>query len=178
MKHSNITILITLSFFITGCGSQEPSSVSSEVPTVVELITETTEENSIPLAEESITKIEEIQPDPAAIYESTNDLVVAKSFEIKSQYDVNISYQNDEEVSVYLSICTEFTEQDGTITVNYNSCLLRTSVENDFEGKVTIPNDKERLVMAIWYVDDIDNPQYAIWENSFDKDYIREFIVN
>ena len=74
-------------------------------------------------------------------------------------------------------MCTEFTEGQDVIKVNYNSCLLRTSIDSDYEASVTVANDTNRLVMAIWYLDDINKPRYAVWENNNTQE-VKVFEVN
>ena len=56
--------------------------------------------------------------------------------------------------------------------------MLRTSIESDYAGTLKVANDKARLVMAIWYLDDTDNPRYEIWENDSDAKEVRTFAVN
>ena len=76
-----------------------------------------------------------------------------------------------------MSVCSEFTEGKSGIKVNYNSCLLRTSIEGDYAGTLRVANDKNRLVMAIWYLDDTNNPRYEVWENDSDAKEKRKFEV-
>jgi hypothetical protein len=120
----------------------------------------------------------ELEPDPDAIYDTTAELIAAKSFLLEPEYELTVSYQNQDTRSVYLSVCTEFTEGQNGIKVNYNSCLLRTSIDNDYAGKLMVANDQNRLVMAIWYLDDTKNPRYEIWENDLDSNGVRNFEVN
>lgn len=98
-------------------------------------------------------------------YATTADLVVEKDFLLAADYQLSVRFQPQEPRSVYLSVCTDFIESEGGITVDYGSCLLRTSTQSSYQGTLTIANDKTRVVMAIWYLNDIDNPRYAIWEN-------------
>jgi len=119
-----------------------------------------------------------VEPDPDAIYDTTAELIAAKSFLLEPEYELTVSYQNQDTRSVYLSVCTEFTEGQNGIKVNYNSCLLRTSIDNDYAGKLMVANDQNRLVMAIWYLDDTKNPRYEIWENDLDSNGVRNFEVN
>jgi hypothetical protein len=121
--------------------------------------------------------IDILKPDPNAIYESTAELIASKSFLIEQEYELAISYKNDDNRNAYLSVCTDFSEGEGGIKVNYNSCLLRTSIESDYAGTLTVANDNERLVMAIWYFDDMKNPRYTIWENDGDDKNTRTFDV-
>lgn len=76
-----------------------------------------------------------------------------------------------------MSVCSDFTDGD-EIKVNYNNCLLRTVVKDSYATTLKVPNDKNRLVMAIWYFDDIDNPRFEIWENDNDESAIKPFDVD
>jgi hypothetical protein len=128
-------------------------------------------------AVEPILAIDIVEPDPNAIYESTAELIASKSFLLEQEYELAISYKNADDRDAYLSVCTDFTEGEGGIKVNYNSCLLRTAIESDYASTLTVANDKHRLVMAIWYFDDMKNPKYTIWENDGDSKAIRTFDV-
>jgi hypothetical protein len=165
MKLINIFAISIIGLFMVACGgggggdSSTPSSPS--VPTA-------------PVIDVPIVPIDD-QPDPDATYDSTAELIVSKSFLIEQEYELAVSYNSR---SAYLSVCTDFTEGQAGIKVDYNSCLLRTAVDNDYAGTLTVANDKNRLVMAIWYLDDAKNPRYEIWENSGDTNEIKKFVVN
>lgn len=172
--------VIVLALFITACNSESHSVDILKEVSSNEIETEViAEESTEDAAVEEVTGFDiETLPDVNAVYDSTKDLVSAKSFEIASEYELMINYKNESELSAYLSVCTDFTLQEEEVRVDYNSCLLRTSVETQYEATLTIPNDKKSVVMAIWYMDDIKNPHYAIWNNDAEIGYVKEFIVN
>lgn len=166
MKLTNIVVVSVISLSLVACGggggaSSAPSSTTATV-----------------LPEADVAVIDVIEPEPNVIYETTAELLVSKSFSLKQEYELAVSYKNDDSRSTYLSVCTEFTEGEKSIEVNYNSCLLRTSIEGDYTNMLTIANDKNRLVMAIWYIDDMENPRYEIWENDSADKGVRTFDVN
>jgi len=169
MRHINITVISMMSLLLVACGGGGGSSASSTPEPVVAVVDD-------PVV---VVVVEpEPEPDPNIIYDTTAELVVAKSFLLEQEYDLSISYKNDNNRNVYLSVCTEFIEEKSGIKVNYNSCLLRTSIESSFAGKLTVANDKSRLVMAIWYLDDIKNPRFELWENDIDAKGDKKFEVN
>lgn len=157
MKRLNTTIALVSSLTLFACGgggegSTSPTPVPSPVPT--------------PSPTPVPTPTPAPAPDPNAVYDTTAELVVAANFDIKQEYEVNVRYTNTQQRNVYLSVCSDFTnEQDGQVAVNYNSCLLRTSLAGSYNTQLSVANDQNKLVMAIWYLDDVENPRYEFWEN-------------
>ncbi|PKI16554.1 hypothetical protein [Colwellia sp. 12G3] len=171
MKFTNITLISLSSLLMVACGGGGgESSTPDPVLAVVEVPV------AVVVTPPLVTEI--IEPDPNAIYDTTAELIVSKSFLLKQEYELTVSYKNDDNRNAYLSVCTDFTDGEEGIKVNYNSCLLRTSIESDYAGTLTIANDKNRLVMAIWYFDDTKNPRYEVWENDDDTKAVRMFVVN
>jgi hypothetical protein len=172
MKLTNITLISMMSLLIVACGGGGGSTSTPEpvltVPPVVEA----------PVVIVVDDPVSDPEPDPNAIYDTTAELIASKSFLLDPEYELAVSYQNDGNRSAYLSVCTEFTEGQDGIKVDYNSCLLRTSIDNDYAGTLTVANNQNRLVMAIWYLDDTKNPRYEIWENSSETNDERKFVVN
>jgi hypothetical protein len=175
MKLTNITLISMLSFLMAACGGGGGGSSATTTEPVILIV----EEPAVIVEVETETETEiELEPDPNAIYDTTAELIASKSFLLDPEYELAVSYQNDGNRSAYLSVCTEFTEGQEGIKVDYNSCLLRTSIDNDYAGTLTVANNQNRLVMAIWYLDDTKNPRYEIWENSSATDDERKFVVN
>lgn len=165
-KHIYI-LMISLLTVACGGGGGEDSSVApqSTAPVLIDVVgTDTdTDDDTVPY--------------PDAIYDTTAELVVAKSFLINAEFDLNIRYDSDDGRNRYLSICTEFTEGE-KMKVDYGSCLLRTSSQGSYSTTITVANDKKRLVMAIWDLDDMESPRYEIWENDLSNNNPKNFVVN
>lgn len=180
MKLSNIALISLVSLFIVSCGGGGGDSSDTNISETSAPVIPAVTAPDVPAVTDIVEVVTEadIEPDPNAIYESTAELVVSKSFLIEQAYELAVSYQNDDERRTYLSVCTEFTEGEDGIKVDYNSCLLRTSIESDFDGTLTVANDKNRLVMAIWYLDDMENPRFEVWENDTDAKEAKTFQVN
>lgn len=174
MKLTNIVLISMMNLLIVACGGGggDESASSTSAPSAL-----STPDPVVPIVDEPVEEVE-VEIDPDATYETTAELVVARTFTIEQEYELAVSYKNDNNLSAYLSVCTEFTEEKSGIKVNYNSCLLRTSIESDYAGTLRVANDKKRLVMAIWYLDDTENPRYEIWENDSDAKGVRKFEVN
>lgn len=171
MKLTNNTSIFLMSLLMLGCGGGGSDDSSTPDPVVV------AEEPVAAVAEPPVVSTI-VEPDPNATYESTAELIVSRKFLLKPEYALAVSYKNDGNRNAYLSVCTDFTDGKEGIKVNYNSCLLRTSIESDYVGTLTVANDKNRLVMAIWYFEDMKNPRYEIWENDTDAKGVRTFDVN
>jgi len=171
MRFTYIAMISIMSFLMTACGGGSDSSSSSTVERASETPVTIIEPVVVAIEEEAITIIEEpeiiveVKPDPDAVYEKTSELIAAKSFLFEQEYDLLLSYNNDDNRSVYLSVCSDFIEGDEGVKVNYNSCLLRASIDGDYSNMIKVGNDKDRLVVAIWYLDDVKNPRYEVWEN-------------
>jgi hypothetical protein len=184
MKLINIVTVPMMSLLLLACGGGGGDSASTNATPAVEKVTAPIVEPtvdpvvfSVPEPTEDPVVEVELEPDPNAVYESTAELVAARKFLFNHDYELAVSYKNEPNRSAYLSVCSEFTEGDA-IKVNYKSCLLGTSVEASYAGTLSVPNDKNRLVMAIWYFDDVNNPRYEIWENDNDASTLSAFNVN
>ena len=136
MKLTKSTLLIILTSFLYGCGGDSDETTANattpapETPVAattpapeVPVTTVTPAPEPLPVPEVTTEVVEEVVPDPDAIYESTADLVVATSFLIEPEYQLAVSYNNTEKRDVYLSICSDFAESDAGMKVDYNSCL-------------------------------------------------------
>jgi len=172
MKLTKMTVIPMMSLLMVACGGGGGGNTSSTPEPVTTVVVEP------PVVVVVVEPELEPELDQNAIYDTTAELISAKSFLLKPEYDLSISYKNESNRSAYLSVCTEFTDDENGIKVNYNSCLLRTSIESNFAGTLTVANDKSNLVMAIWYLDDIENPRYETWENDINATGERVFDVN
>ncbi|WP_440874261.1 hypothetical protein [Thalassotalea sp. PLHSN55] len=178
-------VIITLCCLsISACGgggggeSSSSASATTQAPTPAPVTTPDPMPTPDPAPDNTPNTSDEELPDPNAVYESTAELVAAKSFLIAQEYQLEISYQNDANRQAYLSVCTEFSQGSDGIYVNYNSCLLRAPISGDFSKTLTVANDKDKLVMAIWYLDDVNTPRYETWENTNGVNEEKTFHVN
>lgn len=169
MKFTNNLILLALSLSFIGCGggggNSEPSIGASATDNP-------TQPTPTPTPTPAATT------DPNAVYDTTADLVVAKSFLMEQEYDLTIEYADTSNRAAYLSICSEFTQVQLKVSVNYDSCILRTTSNSSYKNIINIPNDKKQLVMAIWYLDDLNNPRYEFWNNDETTSQAKVFSVN
>ena len=164
MKRLNTTIALISSLTLLACGgggggSSTPTPTLTPAPTPVPTPAPTPAPSPTPVPTPTPA------PDPNAVYDTTAELVVAADFEMKQEYSVDVRYTNSQQRNVYLSVCSDFTNNQGQVAVNYNSCLLRTSLTDNYSTRLNVANDHNQLVMAIWYLDDVNNPRYEFWES-------------
>ena len=102
MKLTNIVLISILNLLMAACGGGGESDSSTSTPTVL-----STPDPVDPIVEEPVEEVE-VELDPNATYETTAELVVARAFIIEQEYELTVSYKNDNNLSAYLSVCTEF----------------------------------------------------------------------
>lgn len=180
-KHMNLIktlVVLTFSVVVIGCGGGSGSDNNTVASETNVSVTESVTQEVMPTETAPIIKEEtEAEIDPNAVYSSTAELVVAKSFLLEPEYDLQVNYVNTNEQNIYLSVCTDFEESNTGIEVNYESCLVRTSVTESFQEYITIPNDKTKVVMAIWDLDNPQEPRFETWEYSTEDNNEHIFTV-
>ncbi|MEH6385791.1 MAG: hypothetical protein V7780_14370 [Colwellia sp.] len=99
--------------------------------------------------------------------QTSGDISVPDGFSLNSErsFNLKIIRSDDDDQAAYLSLCSDYQENsDGSYNINYDSCLLRTSLnEAVFETVITVTNDIEGLVAALWFVDGSKNPIIKDW---------------
>ncbi|MBA6364316.1 hypothetical protein H4J56_06900 [Colwellia sp. BRX8-4] len=99
--------------------------------------------------------------------QTSGDISVPDGFSLNSErsFNLKIIRSDDDDQAAYLSLCSDYQENsDGSYNINYDSCLLRTSLnEAVFETVITVTNDTEGLVAALWFVDGSRNPIIKDW---------------
>ena len=116
--------------------------------------------------------LEENKPvEAAVIIESTaqtsHEIVVPNGFALNSErtFSLRITRSQNDYQAAYLSLCSDYKRHsDGSYTINYDSCLLRTSLSDiNYEAVVTVTNDTQGLVAALWFMDGIKEPLINDW---------------
>ncbi|MFB1036616.1 MAG: hypothetical protein QMC38_14855 [Sinobacterium sp.] len=99
--------------------------------------------------------------------QSSHDIVVPNGFALKSEraFNLNITRSEDDYQPAYLSLCSDYQQlSDGSYSINYDSCLLRTSLSDiNYEAVVTVTNDTQGLVAALWFMDATKEPLIKDW---------------
>jgi hypothetical protein len=74
--------------------------------------------------------------------------------------------------SAYLNICREFKSSPTGFSVNYDSCVLQTTLEDgEFSGEITLTNDVNELIVSVWLFNGTD-PVHHLWDRSAQGDQI------
>lgn len=184
MKSIYCLVVLAMCVWLAACGGG--SSSGTESNQFDQSSNETESAEGLPISEEvdldessTIDEPLRLEDDrePLPEYASTSELVAESSFLLEPEYELTIRYESPNSSDGYLSICTEF-ELEGAITrVDYDSCILRTSINGDYLDTLSVPNDKTRLVMAVWFFDMPESPEYNFWEKSEVNDSLL-FAVN
>jgi hypothetical protein len=164
---------ILLSTLLTACGGgggsesntqQAPAGVSqpdNTPPTPVQNQPEVTE---LSLVEVNPVEAGEVIESPA---QSTHDIAVPDGFALTSERSFNfmVARSVDDNQAAYLSLCSDYQQHDdGNYGINYNSCLLRTSLTDvNYETVITVTNDTKGLVAALWFMDGNKEPIMVDW---------------
>jgi|GEM_PF-793374 len=188
MKYTTfLFVLIAYSSLIACGGGGSSASGGGDVavvnPTPVPTTTPTTTVPVVVEPEPTLAPTPEpvfVEPNPDAVYDSTAELIVPSVFTFEQEYPLSVEVSIAANRKAYISICSDFNREGDGVTVNYDSCLLRTSIEGDFNGELTVPNDKSTLVMAIWYLDEPESPRFEEWQKSdgSNTEEMEQFIVN
>jgi hypothetical protein len=129
-----------MTLIITGCGG------GSEDDSPKETI------QNIPLVEEIII---------------TSDLVSSPEFTFISSAELNITLPISPSGSVnyFINICTDFSEKNDTVTINYDSCKLRAMLKTQEQSfSITLSAAEPMLVAQIWPIEAGAQPITLFWD--------------
>ena len=65
---------------------------------------------------------------------------------------------------IYLSVCSDFSQQEQGYVVNYANCQLRVALEGDFAATLDLPNNVSSVLAVVWYFDTDQPADFAVWE--------------
>ena len=135
-------LAITLtSLFIYGCGGGDDEE-SAYVPPTPEV-------TPPPVSE-----------DPTSL----DDLIVAPENKLDSIYMLNIDIDLSLEQRAYFSLCDDFSPQQDSYTVNYDSCLFRGPLDQGYlNTDIKTANHQTSLIGVVWFYDGQD-PVYQTWQ--------------
>jgi len=170
---NNLYILVLLSTLLTACGGG--GGGSSESSAAIPADSQPTNPSATPvLAQPAVTefRLQESQPIESgpiivSAVQATSEIDVPKGFALKSEatFNLKITLSEDDDQPAYLSLCSDYVHhEDGSYSINYDSCLLRTSIrDNNFETVITVTNDTRGLVAALWFMDGTKEPLFNDW---------------
>lgn len=167
-------LLLTISsvFIISACGGGGGGGATApavtEDPVVVVVVEEAPSESTAPITLSRINALETVSGSDviASDAESSSEIVVPKGFDLETEQAFTLAVNHSQtNVDAYLSVCTDFEAQaDGSFDINYDSCVMRTSLEFDtFEAEIAVTNDVTKLIAALWFMDTEIDPIYSEW---------------
>jgi hypothetical protein len=166
---------ILLSTLLTACGGGDSKSNTQE-PTIG--VGQLSDIPPIPVqSQPAITEfsLEETKPIGAleggeaieSSAQSTHDIAVPEGFALNSErlFNFKVTRSEDDDQAAYLSLCSDYQQHnDGSYNIDYNSCLLRTSLTDvNYEAVITVTNDTQGLVAALWFMDESKEPLITDW---------------
>jgi hypothetical protein len=166
---NKLSIFVCSSILLSACGGGGSQTTASEpLPPAGNLLPPPIQ------SQPSVTEfsLEESNPKEAANMigspaKTSHDIVVPDGFALSSQrsFNLRIARSQDDNQAAYLSLCSDYQQDnDGNYIINYNSCILRTSLSDiNYETIVTVTNDTTGLVAAIWFMDEIKEPLIVDW---------------
>ncbi|MFQ3218958.1 MAG: hypothetical protein ACJAUL_001220 [Paraglaciecola sp.] len=164
---------VLLSTLLTACGGGGGSESIAVVPVAADIPPSNILPDPIEI-QPAVTEfiLQENKPmETGAIVESaaqsSHDIIVPYGFALKSErtFNLQITRSEDDNQAAYLSICSDYQQHnDGSYSINYDSCLLRTSLnDNYYEAVITITNNTAGLVAAMWFMDEDKEPIIIDW---------------
>jgi hypothetical protein len=166
---------VLLSTLLTACGGGGSSESSTANPTAGTSDSQPSNPLPPPVQNQpAVTEfsLKESNPIEAGVIvesaaKTSHDIVVPNGFALGSARTFNLEITRSEEDNqpAYLSLCSDYQQHsDGSYDINYDSCLLRTSLSDiNYETIVTVTNDTQGLVAALWFMDGIKEPLINDW---------------
>ena len=166
---NKLCIFVCLSTLLNACGGGGSDSITAEsFPSAG---------NPLPVpiqSQPAVTEfsLEESNPKEAAdMIESTaktsHEIIVPDGFTLSSErsFNLRITRSKDDSQAAYLSLCSDYQQHDDeSYSINYDSCLLRTSLSDvNYEAVITVTNDTAGLVATIWFMDESKKPLITDW---------------
>lgn len=98
---------------------------------------------------------------------TSHEIIVPDNFNLHNQRSLTlrVTRANSDNQDAYLSLCNDYQQHDdGSYSINYESCLLRTSLSNiNYETTVTVSNDLTGLVAVLWFLESTKKPIITDW---------------
>lgn len=84
---------------------------------------------------------------------NTIELISDPDFDLTTETELQISLpiSPSETTSYFINVCSDFSENNNTVTINYASCKLRTSLTfQEQQFILSLSNTEVKLVAQIW----------------------------
>jgi hypothetical protein len=163
---------VLLSTLLTACGGG-----GSESSTPAPSANNSQPVNSVPapiVSQATITEFSLVDSIPAQSVEliesaaqNSSEISVPDGFALNSERSLTlrITLSEEDNQPAYLSLCSDYQQlSDGSYSIYYASCLLRTSLnDSQYEAVITVTNDTQGLVAALWFMDETKQPLFTDW---------------
>jgi hypothetical protein len=83
-----------------------------------------------------------------------------------SSYNLVLEINNSLESSTgfYINVCTDYQEKEGRYEINYDSCVLRTSLNIPHrEFELVLSDNEQKLIAQIWPIEYAAEPINQFW---------------
>jgi hypothetical protein len=139
----NIQYYLLSSMFLIACGGGDNESVTTVAP--------------VPSVSAA--------PSP----QLTLALQTTASFDFMSNYKLVLQINNlsDSTGRFYINVCSEYKEIQGRYQINYNSCVLRTSLNDSHrEFELVLSDNEQQLIAQVWPIEYAAKPVNQFWEKT------------
>lgn len=169
--------VVLVSIFLSACGggSSETTAVQSPQNTVIGQSAQVISVQAISYPSDTIISLVESSPTNSKVSQeiivstakASRDIAVPNDFPLNSErlltFTVKLSEADSQ--AAYISLCSDYSYlSDSSYRINYDSCLLRTSLDSHiYETAVSVTNDTTGLVAALWFLDKSKAPLIKDW---------------
>jgi len=119
---------------------------------------------------ESVTAVAPVSPVSAAPSpQLTLELQTSASFDFMSNYKLVLQINNlpDSTGRFYINVCSDYKEIQGRYQINYNSCVLRTSLNDSYrEFELVLSDNEQQLIAQVWPIEYAAEPVNQFWEKT------------
>ncbi len=146
---SLMTLSMTACLALAACGGGDSSTSSQVSSTNTVTVTDT-------------------RTDTSTSQDTLDSLNISRENDLRSNFTLSLHVKTAK--TIYLSICDEYEQKQGTYKVNYDSCIFRSNIdEKGLTNTLTVANHYQNLIIAAWYFDGT-APNYQTWQNPLSQD--------
>ncbi len=112
------------------------------------------------------TSIENPPHTPVQESITTSDLVASADFDFITNVNltVKLPISPSSSINYFINICTDFSEENSEITINYDSCKLRTLLKPQEQSfTLVLSTTESKLIAQIWPIEAAAEPINLYW---------------
>ena len=106
---------------------------------------------------------------PVTAIQSSTSLSTSKEFDFVNNFKLDLKIDQTKSLSrsLYINVCSDYVELNGTYQINYDSCLLRTSVREGLsEYKIILSQNETQLIAQLWLIEEMAEPVNYFWDKT------------